>query len=379
MSKIEKFITPIDASKRIYTLRNQEIMLDHDLADMFGVELKVLKQAVKRNMERFPDDFMWTVTENELDLLRSQAVLADSERFSEQEFGSQSVTEISKNLSGEAAKPNIRSQIVTEIESVSHAFSDFDESESPIMIEIVENLPSVDLNQKFGSQFVTEISKNSSGVAVKPNIRSQTVTEIANDSQVFSESPAGGFSGRRGSRYAPFAFNEQGVALLSSVLNSPRAIQVHISIIRLFVQLRRQQRSDTHIVPKLLSMQNMLSQRFDQLEARFQKTAPAIVPPAKHESVSIIQNTVARHFGVTASDLKSAARMQPISLARHIAIFLVKKHLGMGFSEIGRCFGGRDHSTVLHSYRKTHVDSEDNEVVRKAVLSLQNELQSILC
>lgn len=370
MSKIEKSFSTIDASKRIYTLRNQQIMLDQDLAVIFGVELKVLKQAVKRNMERFPDDFMWTVTENELDLLCLQEEVTDSGGFSKQKFGSQSVTENLKNSFDVDAKPNIRSQSVTEIVNDSQTFSCSEEPGTPIMIENRENLSIRKSGDKFRSQIVTEILKNSSDVAAKPNIRSQFVTEIADGQQVFSESLAGRFSARRGSRYAPFAFTEQGVGLLSSVLNSPKAIQIHIAIIRLFVYLRRQQ---------LSSLENMLSHRFDRLEARLQNSPQVNASPAKQESVRIIQNTVANYFGVTISDLKSASRMQPVALARHIAIFFMKKHLGMGFSEIGRHLGDRDHSTILHSYRKTHVDSEDNEAVRKSVLYLQSEFQAILC
>ena len=50
---------------RIYMIRGQKVMLDRDLAEMYGVETKVLKQAVKRNMERFPKDFMFEMTESE--------------------------------------------------------------------------------------------------------------------------------------------------------------------------------------------------------------------------------------------------------------------------------------------------------------------------
>ncbi len=59
---------------RIYTLRHQKVMFDFDLAEMYGVETKVLKQAVKRNMERFPVDFMFELTQEEFKTLRSQIV-----------------------------------------------------------------------------------------------------------------------------------------------------------------------------------------------------------------------------------------------------------------------------------------------------------------
>jgi len=50
---------------RIYVVRNEKIMLDRDLAELYGIETKVLKQGVKRNIARFPKDFMFEMTENE--------------------------------------------------------------------------------------------------------------------------------------------------------------------------------------------------------------------------------------------------------------------------------------------------------------------------
>lgn len=57
---------------RMYTLRDQKIMLDSDQAEMYGVETKQLKRQVKRNAERFPEDFMFTLTRKEFEHLRSQ-------------------------------------------------------------------------------------------------------------------------------------------------------------------------------------------------------------------------------------------------------------------------------------------------------------------
>ncbi|MEW4922536.1 ORF6N domain-containing protein [Algibacter sp. 2305UL17-15] len=59
---------------KIYLIRNQKVMIDRDLADLYNVETKVLKQAVKRNIERFPNDFMFTLSKEEFDNLRSQFV-----------------------------------------------------------------------------------------------------------------------------------------------------------------------------------------------------------------------------------------------------------------------------------------------------------------
>lgn len=56
----------------IYTIRGVQVMLDRDLAKFYGVETKVLNQAVKRNSDRFPEDFMFQLTEQEYECLRSQ-------------------------------------------------------------------------------------------------------------------------------------------------------------------------------------------------------------------------------------------------------------------------------------------------------------------
>ena len=53
---------------KIYVIRNQKVMLNRDLAELYGVETKVLKQAVKRNMDRFPEDFMFELTKSELEV-----------------------------------------------------------------------------------------------------------------------------------------------------------------------------------------------------------------------------------------------------------------------------------------------------------------------
>jgi len=113
---------------RILLLREQKVLLDADLATLYGVETKVLLQAVKRNLERFPEDFMFQLTNQEFNVLRSQSVTSSSEALETLRWG--------------------------------------------------------------------------------------------------------------GRRTAPYAFTEQGVAMLSSILSSPQAVQVNIAIMRAFVKLR---------------------------------------------------------------------------------------------------------------------------------------------
>ena len=72
---MNKQIIPIEQiSGKILLIRGQKVILDRDLAELYGVETKVLKQAVKRNIERFPEDFMFVLAIEEFTNLRSQFV-----------------------------------------------------------------------------------------------------------------------------------------------------------------------------------------------------------------------------------------------------------------------------------------------------------------
>lgn len=76
MTKIKQDLIAIEAM--IYIIRNQRVMFDSDLALLYGVETKALNQAVKRNKDRFPKDFMFQINDSEADILRSQFVTAKS-------------------------------------------------------------------------------------------------------------------------------------------------------------------------------------------------------------------------------------------------------------------------------------------------------------
>jgi hypothetical protein len=77
----KKSLVPVDRiEKAILLLRGQRIMLDADLAELYGIETKVLVQAVKRNLERFPEDFMFQLSQEEFAILRSQFVTLNKRR-----------------------------------------------------------------------------------------------------------------------------------------------------------------------------------------------------------------------------------------------------------------------------------------------------------
>jgi len=75
MKELEDKITvynPVSIQRKIYTIRNNQVMLDSDLAAFYGVETRRLNEQVKRNIERFPEEFMFQLTKEEFDNLMSQ-------------------------------------------------------------------------------------------------------------------------------------------------------------------------------------------------------------------------------------------------------------------------------------------------------------------
>jgi hypothetical protein len=201
---------------------------------------------------------------------------------------------------------------------------------------------------------------------------------------------SGDFIGRGGSRYQPFVFTEPGVAMLSTVLHSEKAIQINIGIIRVFIQLRKQASDhpkaqsttiQVDLFPRVESLENKfetLARRFDQFEVKHQDRGEASSLMAG-DRVGAIQHAVARRFGLKVADLKSATRTRAISIPRQIAIYLLRTHLCMGFSEIGQHFGRRDHTTILHAYHKIHAEADNDNMIRKSIQSLRNEIQALPC
>ena len=163
-------------------MRGEKVMFDGDLAMLYGVEVRSLNQAVARNRKRFPADFAFQLTDDELAALRSQLV-------------------ISKSPTSQASR--LRSQIVT----------------------------------------------------------SNT--------------------GRGGRRYLPYAFTEQGVAMLSSVLRSARAVEVNIAIMRTFVQLRRLMDSNRDLARKIESLEKKYDEQFSAVFAAIKELITQPPSPRK--------------------------------------------------------------------------------------------------
>ncbi len=67
-----------DITNKIHIIKNQKVMLDSDLADLYGVEVRSINQAVKRNKERFPEDFCFKLSFSELADIKSQSVICEA-------------------------------------------------------------------------------------------------------------------------------------------------------------------------------------------------------------------------------------------------------------------------------------------------------------
>ncbi|MBI5665799.1 MAG: ORF6N domain-containing protein [Nitrospirae bacterium] len=157
-------IVPAEVIERkILLIRGQKVMLDRGLADLYGVATKVLLQAVKRNLTRFPDDFMFQLNYQEVAALRSQIVTSKT--------------------------------------------------------------------------------------------------------------------GRGGHRYQPYVFSEQGVAMLSSVLNSERAIQVNIAIMGAFVKLKEMLSTNKELAHKLAQLERKIEKHDGEIKLIFDAIRQLMIPP----------------------------------------------------------------------------------------------------
>lgn len=162
---------------KIYLIRGQKIMLDRDLASLYQVETKVLKQAVKRNMLRFPSDFMFEMSKDEFEIWRSQFVTSKSDqkglRYQPFCFTEQGVAMLSGILNSDRAI-NVNIQIMRIFTRIRLAV--MDNTELRLEIEkIKKKLENQDKNIEIVFQYLDELieQKNSikprNGIGYKPD------------------------------------------------------------------------------------------------------------------------------------------------------------------------------------------------------------------
>ena len=94
-------------------------------------------------------------------------------------------------------------------------------------------------------------------------------------------------------------------------------------------------------------------------------------------TIAAIQQAVAKEWGVTADGLKSKTRTKTLTVPRQIAMFLAREMLGMQLVEIGNAFGGRDHSTVIHSLERVAETIRDNPIMRQRIGKMRAMLETL--
>ena len=119
-------LVPIETiASKIYLIREVKVMLDRDLAELYGVETKVLKQAIRRNIDRFPADFMFELTRDEFNNLRSQIVTSSwgGARYLPMAFSEHGILMLSSVLKSERAV-QVNIQIMRIFTKLREAFLD---------------------------------------------------------------------------------------------------------------------------------------------------------------------------------------------------------------------------------------------------------------
>jgi len=128
-----------DVITMIYWIRNEKVVLDRDLARLYGVETKVLKQAVKRNIDRFPSDFMFILDKQEFTIWRSQIVTSKSDniglRYSPMAFTEQGVAMLSSVLNSKVAI-QVNIQIIRAFVRLRHELLNYDKIQ--VRIDLIE-------------------------------------------------------------------------------------------------------------------------------------------------------------------------------------------------------------------------------------------------
>ena len=114
-----------------------------------------------------------------------------------------------------------------------------------------------------------------------------------------------------------------------------------------------------------------------KLDLNLTKKVLAVHGEANTLSLEDIQKLASEHFKVRLVDIKSKNRSRPVLLARQMAMYLIKNHLNKSLNEIGRVFGGRDHTTVLNALRKIQSELDKNSDLKKDFECLQNRIHNI--
>lgn len=144
---------------KIYLIRDQKVMIDRDLAEMYGVKTGILNQAIKRNEKRFPPDFMFQLTNRELSNWKSQNVISNKEKMGMRKlpyvFTEQGVAMLSSILNSETAI-EVNIQIIRIFTKVRQMITDY--SELRLEVEkIKKKTDNNDKNMEIVFQYLDEL------------------------------------------------------------------------------------------------------------------------------------------------------------------------------------------------------------------------------
>jgi len=115
----------------------------------------------------------------------------------------------------------------------------------------------------------------------------------------------------------------------------------------------------------------------DALRDKLKPTNGQHTNPLSGLTISTIQDIVAHEWGVTPEGLRSKTRTKLLTIPRQIAMFLARDLLGTQLVEIGNAFGGRDHSTVIHSIDKTRTEISSNPILKLRVFKIRDQLETL--
>ena len=101
---------------------------------------------------------------------------------------------------------------------------------------------------------------------------------------------------------------------------------------------------------------------------------PTIELPSRNVTAEVIQRVTAQHFGLKLADLKGDKRHRSVVVPRMVAVYLTRKHTGASYPEIGRAFGGRDHSTIIHACHRIEWLLQTDVAVQTAAAAIETLL-----
>jgi hypothetical protein len=274
-------ITQETIQSQIYTIRGKQVMMDRDLAVLYGVETKVLNQAVKRNLERFPEKYMFQLTENEQESLRSQSVILKDD-------------------------PNLKSQIVTSSWGGSRKSpSVFTEFGIVMLSSALRSRTAINISIQITDAFVEmrRFLRDNAEVFVRlEHVERKQLKADENFDKIFNALESGDLKPKQGIFYDGQVFDAYVFVsdLIRSAKQSIVLIDNYIDDMVLSLFTKRNKGVSLTIYTKDISKQLLLDKKKHD-----QQYDPVTIKPFKnaHDRFLIIDGTIVYHIGASLKDL----------------------------------------------------------------------------